>query len=199
MSRTNRHRQPPLSVVILAAALACERDKQDADTTTNATTAADETSSTGGTTTTGTTDILLDTTEPAQTASTTSDSGESSTTGPEPDDGCSARFTEEVCNKDNRPGDLGYDYCLWVNIVTWDANTACPDLATGEGRCIEQSFIDDCGYNPKCNPGRIFARLVTDNIYEAFVHPEGCGTPRDYDLCSGGGEIEPVCSCLGCQ
>lgn len=128
MSRMNRHRHPPLSVLILAAALACER----------------------------------------------------------------------ACHIDHDPQGLGYERCMWVNIVTWDANTACPDLATGEGRCIEQDFTDDCSYSPTCNPERLFARLIADDIYEAFAHPQPCGAPLGYGLCFLE-DVEPVCNCFGCQ
>lgn len=193
MSRMNRRRPTSLPMLVLAAVLACEH-KQDSETTSSATTV--ETSSTGDTTTAGTTDTgILGPTESAQTESTTS---ESSSTGSEPGSVCAARLTKEVCNKDHHPQGLGYDFCLWVNVVTWDANTACPDLATGEGKCIQQDFTDDCSYNTNCTPERIFARPVTGDIYEVFAHPEGCGTPIKYDLCWGEG-IEPVCSCFGCQ
>jgi len=200
MSRLNHHHQTTLTMLVLAAALACERDKQDPGPATSATTEADETSNTGNTTTTGTADTgILDATESTQTASTTAESSESSSTGSEPGSVCAARLTKEVCNKDHHPQGLGYEFCLWVNVVTWDANTACPDLATGEGTCIQQDFTNDCSYNPTCSTHeRIFARLIADNIYEAFAHPNLCGTPLDYELCSGEG-IEPVCSCFGCQ
>lgn len=198
MPRINRRRPASLSILTLVAALACERDKQDSETTSGATTNTDETSSTGATATQTTGTALSDTTDFAQTTSSSSEPGDSSTTGSEQPAYCATQLTKEACNINNDPQGLGYSHCLWVDVVTWTVNTPCPDLAAGQGLCIEQDFTDDCSGNSSCTPERIFARRIDDDHYEAFAHPEACGAPIAHELCTGE-NTGPVCSCFGCQ
>ena len=208
------------AVFALGAILACERNKLGDETGTSATTGSTETTGASGVASTGTagtssgvgsetgsssggasspitdTTLMSTTQAPHETTGTSSETCDTgSSTGSQTPKGCETRLTEEACHVDNREG--SYEICLWVSAVTWETQDPCPDLATGVGLGIHQDYTDDCS-STGCTPKRVFFRPTSDDTYEAFAHPQLCGTPTEFSMCSSGAGV-PICTCFGCD
>ena len=193
-------------LILLGTNPACGQDKQVSETGVS-TSAATETSSssagpTEGLATTsssggGGSNTTANITEASSEATAgSSDTGEASSTGPDASTDCRETLSEVDCLAFNEPG-APLKTCLWVRAVNWTDGTPCPDLNSGTGMCILQDFTNDCSVSTTCKPERIFGRQLSADTYQAFAHPEGCGTPIEFTMCTDNSE-PAVCQCFGC-